>query len=192
VTIKKYKQILLDQLYLPYKQCTSCPLSQLGRKNIVFGEGNPDAKLILIGEAPGRDEDQQNRPFVGKSGQLLNHILDALNICREEIYITNIVKCRPPNNRTPHPIESKTCKNILLYHQINIIKPKIMCTLGAAAIQGLLEQEVKITRIRGNPITWHQYVVIPTYHPAYILRNPRELSHLAEDLESAAKLINSD
>lgn len=146
---------------------------------------------MIIGEAPGRDEDQQNRPFVGRSGQLLNRIFEALDIRREEIYITNIVKCRPPNNRTPQTFESTICKNILLRNQINIIRPHVICTLGAAAIQGLLEEEMRITQVRGKLLSWNEYTIIPTYHPAYILRNPKELTHLADDLALAIQIINT-
>ena len=182
---KAYKQFLLNQLYEPYKKCFACPLGNLGRTNVVFGEGDPDAQLMFIGEGPGQQEDAQGRPFVGRSGQLLNRTLEDLGIKREEVFITNIVKCRPPGNRKPLPIESQTCKNLLLFNQIKIIRPKVICTLGSAAIQGLLEKEVKITKIRGIRINTNTTILIPTYHPAYVLRNPKEQQIFAQDIKTA-------
>jgi uracil-DNA glycosylase len=187
---KQFKQQLLDQLYAPYKKCLSCPLGTLGRTQVVFGEGSPDARLMFIGEGPGQQEDLQGKPFVGMSGQLLNKILDLVGIKREDTFITNIVKCRPPNNRKPFPLESKTCKDILLSNQIKIIRPHVICTLGSAAIQGLLEKyDLKITQIRGKEFFFDNIIVIPTYHPAYILRNPKELQTLIKDIQKSADLL---
>jgi uracil-DNA glycosylase len=182
---KKFKQLLLDELYQPYINCKRCPLGFLGRKHVVFGEGNPNASLMLVGEAPGADEDIQNRPFIGRSGKLLTRSLQHLNIERPDVFITNIVKCRPPGNRTPTPLESNTCKNLLLLKQINIIRPKIICTLGSAAIRSLLDKDLKITKLRGTLLRWHNITIIPTYHPAYILRNPKELTTFIADLQLA-------
>lgn len=166
-----------------------CPLSTLGRTNVVFGYGNPDTQLLFIGEAPGRDEDLQGQPFVGRSGRLLTKVLESYNIVREQVYITNIVKCRPPNNRKPLPLEAKTCKNLLLFNQIKIIQPKVICTLGSFALQELLGQPVQITKVRGIPIKKGDITIIPTYHPAYILRNPVELKSLVHDIETVAGLL---
>jgi DNA polymerase len=188
---KAYKQILLETLYAPYHQCPKCPLGSLGRTHVVFGQGNPDADLMFIGEGPGRDEDIQGLPFVGRSGQLLNHILEAVNIKRADVFITNIVKCRPPNNRQPLPNEMDICKKILLTHQIKIIKPRIICTLGAAALLGLTEKPYKITQVRGQLLSYENITLIPTYHPAYILRNPRELNKFADDLTLIATMATS-
>ena len=187
---KTYKQQLLDQLYEPYKKCIACPLGTLGRTNVVFGEGNPDADLMFIGEGPGREEDAQGRPFVGRSGQLLNRTLSSLSIQRQEVFITNIVKCRPPGNRKPLPIESQTCKNLILINQIKIIRPTVICTLGSAAIQGLLEQEVKITKIRGTEMQTGSIIIIPTLHPAYVLRNPMELQLFTKDIKKAHSYLS--
>ncbi len=187
---KTYKQQLLDQLYEPYKKCIACPLGTLGRTNVVFGEGNPDANLMFIGEGPGREEDAQGRPFVGRSGQLLNRTLSSLSIQRQEVFITNIVKCRPPGNRKPLPIESQTCKNLILINQIKIIRPTVICTLGSAAIQGLLEQEVKITKIRGIEMQIGSIIIIPTLHPAYVLRNPMELQLFTKDIKKAHSYLS--
>jgi DNA polymerase len=188
MNIKLYKQQLLDALYAPYKKCMECPLGTQGRMQVVFGEGNPDARLMIIGEAPGRDEDEQGRPFVGRSGRLLSKIITSANLERSEIFITNIVKCRPPNNRKPAPLESKTCKALLLLNQIKIIQPRVICTLGASALEGLLETEVKITKMRGKPIAFGEITIIPAYHPAYVLRNPKELEPLVLDIQKAAHL----
>ena len=186
--LKKYKQELLEQLYKPYKRCKMCPLGDLGRKNIVFGEGNPDSKLIFIGEGPGQKEDELCKPFIGRSGQLLTKVLKTLGLSRKDIFITNIVKCRPPKNRKPLLSESKTCINLLLFEQIKIIKPKVICTLGSAATRVFFEKDVKITKIRGNIFEKNEIKIIPTYHPAYILRNNRELENFASDIKLAKKL----
>jgi DNA polymerase len=183
--VKQFKQQLLDTLYAPYKKCTMCPLGTLGRTHVVFGEGDPDAALMFIGEGPGAEEDKQGRPFVGRSGQLLSRTLQRFGVKREEVFITNIVKCRPPNNRAPLPIESETCKNLLLVKQIKIIRPRIICTLGTSALQSILEKEIKITKIRGTTITKEDMTILPTYHPAYILRNPQELALFLADIELA-------
>lgn len=167
-----------------------CPLGGLGRTNVVFGDGNPDAHLMLVGEGPGREEDEQGKPFVGRSGKLLNRIFEIIGIARRDLFITNIVKCRPPNNRKPLPNESRTCKNLLLINQIKIIRPKVICTLGSAALEGLLEQEVKITKIRGKQQIFEGILLIPTYHPAYVLRNPKELEFLTDDIKLAHQLAH--
>jgi uracil-DNA glycosylase len=186
------KQQQLDALYAPYKKCKECPLGNLGRINVVFGSGNPDARLMLIGEAPGKEEDIQNNPFVGRSGQLLNRALNAANINREDVFITNIVKCRPPKNRRPTPQESTTCKNLLLLNQIKIIQPRVICTLGSTAIQELLAMpKLQITDIRGNIQKINNITIVPTYHPAYILRNPKKLEILINDLALAQELCDA-
>ncbi len=185
---KDHKQIRLNELYAPYQKCMQCPLGGMGRANVVFGEGNPDANLMFIGEAPGRDEDLQGRPFIGRSGQLLTKIMKSIGIKREEVFITNIVKCRPPGNRKPLANESGTCKNLLLFNQIKIIHPIVICTLGAASLEGLLEEPVKITKIRGKELIFEKTKLIPTLHPAYILRNPKALKDLTSDIEKAFKL----
>lgn len=191
MTAQEYKQQLLNQLYAPYIKCIMCPLGMLGRTNVVFGQGNPDAKLMIIGEGPGQDEDKQGLPFVGRSGKLLNKLLEALHTSRQEVFITNIVKCRPPENRKPLPLESETCKNLLLINQIKIIQPAVICTLGASALQGLLnDYTIKISGVRGKVQQYGSIPLIPTFHPAYILRNPRELNTLFEDLKHAIAIAN--
>lgn len=177
------KQSLLDTLYEPYKKCLECPLGSQGRQKIVFGDGNPDAKIMFIGEAPGKQEDATGIPFVGRAGQLLNRIFTLVGIERNDIFITNIVKCRPPKNRKPTPLENNRCKKILLINQIKIIDPVIICTLGATALEGLYEKEIKISQVRGNPLIIDGKTIIPTFHPAYILRNPKELEKMISDIE---------
>ena len=145
-----------------------CPLATQGRNTVVFGEGNPDARLMFIGEGPGRDEDLQGRPFVGRAGKLLNKIIEAMGLKREDVYISNVVKCRPPGNRTPLPEESNTCRSLLLFKQIDIIKPEVICTLGATAAQGLFNRDLKISRIRGTFQDLNGIAVMPTFHPAFL------------------------
>lgn len=173
----------LKKLYDRYRKCQECPLATAGRTQVVFGVGNPHAKLMFIGEGPGRDEDIQGEPFVGRAGQLLNNIIQAMGLKREEVYISNVVKCRPPNNRTPVPIERNTCKEILLFKEIEILQPAVICTLGSPATQGLLGDEVKISHVRGRFFSYRGIPVMPTYHPAYLLRNPAEKKTVWEDMK---------
>ncbi len=183
----QFKQQLLNTLYSSYSNCNGCHFKMPRATQIVFGAGNSNAKLLFIGEAPGKEEDIQGKPFVGRSGKLLNRIFDAVGIARSDVFITNIVKCRPPNNRRPLPQEIATSKP-LLFEQIKIIRPLVICTLGSAALEGLLGTTVKITRTRGKKLTWNSTTLIPTYHPAYILRNPKELQALVDDIRLATKL----
>jgi uracil-DNA glycosylase family 4 len=177
------KKAALENLNSKYIDCHKCPLAQAGRKQVVFGDGNPETLIMFVGEGPGRDEDAQGKPFVGRAGQLLNKIIEAMGFTREQVYISNVVKCRPPNNRVPLPIESDTCKNILLFKEIEIIKPKIICTLGATATMGLLGDQAKITKSRGIFHEFKDTLVLPTYHPAYLLRNPAEKKTVWEDMK---------
>jgi DNA polymerase len=163
--------------------CTKCPLS-LERTNVVFGEGNLQSKVMCIGEGPGRDEDLQGRPFVGKSGQLLDKILYACGFNRNEnVFIANIVKCRPPNNRAPFPEERKQCLPYL-YKQIELINPTILILLGATALNGLIDETLKISQVRGKWLKWQNRWVMPTYHPAALLRNPKLKVEAWEDFKN--------
>ena len=139
--------------------------------NLVFGEGDPDAKLVIVGEAPGADEDEQRRPFVGRSGQLLDRILDSVGLHRDDIYVTNIVKYRPPGNRNPTPQEI-TLSEPLLLEQMQIIQPQVIATLGNVPSQYFIQSKDGITKTHGNWYEWHGVKVFPLYHPAYLLRNP--------------------
>jgi DNA polymerase len=175
------KQEQLDHFASAMADCTLCPLHK-GRTQIVFGVGNPDADLMFIGEAPGRDEDEQGIPFVGRAGQLLTKIIEAMGFTRDEVYIANINKCRPPSNRAPMPDEMARCAPFLL-RQIDIIQPKVICLLGATAVRGLLKLKEGITKLRGRFIQWRDMLVMPTYHPAYLLRNPAGKRDVWEDVQ---------
>lgn len=165
------KTATLTELRTDLGDCTRCKLSK-GRKNIVFGEGSEKARLVFIGEGPGRDEDIAGRPFVGEAGQLLTKIIEnGIGIKREDVYICNIVKCRPPNNRDPEKDEINSCIPFLK-KQIEIIKPEVICTLGRIAARELLNRDFKITMERGHWQTYMSIPLMPAYHPAYILRNP--------------------
>ncbi len=183
MAVQLTKQELLDALYRPYRKCQECPLGSLGRTNVVFGEGNVDAELFLIGEAPGRNEDIEGRPFVGQSGLFLNKALEKVGIERSSIFITSIVKCRPPNNRVPLPLEISTCTSLFLYNQIKIIKPRIICALGSVALNTLMAAKLSITKVHGVPLDYKDGIIlIPTYHPAYLLRNRSKLDEWLKDL----------
>ncbi len=182
---KQKKADLLNALYKKYTKKEPCHLGYQERKNIVFGEGNPDSPLLLLGEAPGREEDEQGRPFVGRAGKLLNKILSSLEIDRNDIFITNAVKCRPPHNRKPTPEEINKCKELFLKNQIEIIKPKVICTLGVSPYEALFSKSIQITKQHGIPEKWNNITIIPTLHPAYILRNPNKVEQLMNDLEKA-------
>ncbi len=177
------KQPRLDAIKCAYGNCNACPLATQGRAQVVFGIGNPDTKLMFIGEAPGRDEDKQGQPFVGRAGQLLTKIIEAMGLTREQVYISNVVKCRPPENRAPLPNESSVCKDLILFNEIDIIKPTIICTLGATATQAILGEDTKITKARGQFFAWGDTLVLPTYHPAYLLRNPAEKRTVWDDMQ---------
>lgn len=180
---------LLQKLQTLYKNCTKCPLSTQGRTQVVFGTGNPKASLMFVGEGPGRNEDIQGKPFVGRAGQLLTEAIKSLGLNREDVWISNVVKCRPPKNRAPLPEEIKTCTNILLFQEIAIIKPKIICTLGATAIQAFLGPTTKISNVRGTIQKYNDFLIMPTYHPAYLLRNPSEKKTVWQDLQKVMKHI---
>lgn len=152
--------------------CTRCKLHK-GRTNIVFGEGNPSARLMFIGEGPGKEEDIKGRPFVGEAGQLLDRLIGRMGFRREEVYIANIVKCRPPGNRDPEEDEVGTCIGFL-EQQIDIIRPEVIMTLGRIAAHSLLDIKVPITKLRGKFQRHDGTLVMPTFHPAYLLRNPKD------------------
>ncbi len=166
--------------------CVKCPLG-FTRTKFVFGVGNPKATLMIIGEAPGADEDAQGEPFVGRAGQLLNKILEAINFKRSDVYICNILKCRPPNNRKPVPEESEACKPYLK-KQIDLIKPKIILCLGLTAAENLLGTKESMTKLRGRVMQYENVPVMITYHPAALLRNPNWKRPAWEDVQAVRKL----
>lgn len=186
-SLKKRKVQALEEIWRELIDCQRCKLHR-SRSRIVFGEGNEDAKLMLIGEGPGYDEDLQGRPFVGKAGQLLTRILQSVQIERKEVYITNIIKCRPPGNRTPEPEEIKSCFPFLL-KQIQIIQPRVICALGTVSAQTLLQTDTKITSLRGKSFDFSGIKVFPTYHPAFLLRNPDKKREVWEDIQKVAKAL---
>lgn len=169
------------ELYNTCHQCTKCALHK-GRTNVVFGEGNIKAIIMFIGEGPGHDEDVQGRPFVGRAGQLLNRMIEAINMKREDVYIANIVKCRPPNNRVPYPEEARECLPYLR-NQFAIIRPKIIVCLGATAGRYILSEDMRITRDRGIWTVRNGCNIIATYHPAALLRDPEKKKDAWEDLK---------
>ena len=171
--------------------CTRCKLHTLGRTQVVFGVGNPDADLMFVGEAPGADEDVQGIPFVGRAGQLLTKIVEAIGLTRDDVYIANIIKCRPPQNRNPEPDEVATCEPFL-FRQIDIIKPKIIVALGKYAAQTLLRSETPISRLRGRQFDYRGATLIPTFHPAYLLRNPSSKREVWEDMKLVKKLLTQN
>ena len=171
--------------------CSRCKLHTLGRKQVVFGVGNPNADLMFVGEAPGADEDTQGEPFVGRAGQLLTKIIEAIDLRREDVYIANVIKCRPPSNRNPEPDEVAQCEPFL-FRQVDIIKPKVIVALGKFAAQCLLKSDAPITRIRGREFTYRNSILIPTYHPAYLLRNPSAKREVWDDMKKVRALLSQE
>ncbi|MEN6620382.1 MAG: uracil-DNA glycosylase [Smithella sp.] len=174
------------------KNMAACNLCSLGktRKNLVFGVGNPNAKLVFVGEAPGADEDEQGLPFVGRAGQLLTKIIEAMGLSRNEVYICNILKCRPPQNRNPLPDEIAVCEPYLK-QQLKIISPQIICALGTFAAKALLKTEVPISVLRGRFHSYEGIKLMPTYHPAYLLRNPSAKKTVWEDVQLIMKELQN-
>jgi uracil-DNA glycosylase len=180
--------------------CTRCKLHQQGRKQIVFGVGNPQAELMFVGEGPGADEDTQGEPFVGRAGQLLNNMIKAMGIRREDVYIANIVKCRPPGNRTPERDECETCSPFLM-RQIAVVKPKVVVALGAVAAKNLLAINAPMSELRGrfydfmppgaqsSDHSWQGTKLAVTYHPAFLLRDPRQKGEAWKDLQMVMKYL---
>ena|SRR5208337_2131961 len=177
----------LEQIRADLGDCQRCKLAG-GRKTIVFGEGNPHAELVFIGEGPGADEDEQGRPFVGRAGQLLNRMIQMIDMKREEVYICNIVKCRPPGNRTPEKDEIETCSPFL-FRQLEAMKPRLICCLGAPAVRTVLGIKEGITKIHGQFYDFATSKALATVHPAYVLRSPREEKILREDFEKIREFL---
>ena len=171
----------LNDLYEHSKNCTKCRLAE-NRNNFVFGEGNPEAQIVVIGEAPGAEEDAQGRPFVGRSGKLLDKILEAIGFSRKDVFICNIIKCRPPENRNPNIDEIESCMP-WLKTQLLLIKPKILLLLGRVAANTVLDNKQSMGTLRGRILRWNGYDVIVTYHPAALLRNPNWKRHCWEDVK---------
>ena len=180
---------LLEIIRNDLGDCRRCPL-QRNRTHIVFGEGNPSARLVFVGEGPGAEEDRLGRPFVGQAGQLLNKMIRAIGLHREEVYIANVVKCRPPNNRVPEPDEIRACSPFLI-RQLEAIRPQVICTLGACASQTLLRTTLPIGELRRKIHLWRGIPLIATYHPAYLLRNSAKKAETWKDLLDVMAVLHS-
>lgn len=168
--------------------CMRCKLSTLGRRQIVFGVGNPNADLMFVGEAPGADEDVQGVPFVGRAGQLLTKMIEAMGFTRDDVYIANVVKCRPPDNRNPEPDEIERCEPFL-FRQIETIKPQVIVALGSFAAKTLLRTQDPISRLRGRVYDYHGAKLIPTFHPSFLLRSPGQKKYAWDDLKKALSVM---
>jgi len=171
--------------------CRRCKLCTLGRSQIVFGVGNPRARLMFVGEAPGEEEDKKGEPFVGRAGQLLTKIVEAIGLTREQVYIANVIKCRPPGNRNPENDEVASCEPFL-FRQIDVIQPKVIVPLGKFAAQCLLKTTDPITRLRGRQFDYRGTVLIPTFHPAYLLRNPSAKREVWEDMKKVRAILQAE
>ena len=178
----------LDAIRKEMGDCTRCKLHS-GRNHLVFGVGNPEAELVFVGEGPGRDEDLKGEPFVGRAGQLLTRIIEAMGLKRKDVYIANIIKCRPPNNRNPEPDEISTCEPFLK-KQLEAIHPRVICALGTFAAQTLLKTNSKISQLRGKFHNYEGIKVMATFHPAYLLRNPQEKRKVWEDMQQVMVELN--
>lgn len=189
VEVAKQRGETLEQIWSELKNCTRCPLHG-GRTHVVNTEGNPRARLMFVGEAPGADEDLQARPFVGRAGQLLTKIIEAIGYKREEVLIGNVNRCRPPANRAPLPDEAATCKPFLL-REIASVQPDVIVVLGNTAMKNLLDTKIGITRLRGEFQDFNGIKVMPTFHPAYLLRDPSKKRETWEDLKKVRDYLDS-
>jgi len=181
------KVVALRELQRDVETCTRCPFLK-DRTKPVFGEGDPDAQLVFVGEAPGREEDLQGRPFVGAAGQLLTKMIEAMGFTRDAVYICNVVKSRPPGNRTPLPEEVEICKPYL-EKQLAIIRPRVICALGSVAAKALLGPDIAITQVRGHVLDYEGTALVPTFHPAYLLRNPDAKKLVWQDLKRVKQVL---
>jgi len=181
----------LEDVRADLGDCTRCKLHGLGRRQIVFGVGSPEADLMFVGEAPGRDEDIQGFPFVGRAGQLLTKIIEAIDLTREQVYIANVIKCRPPENRNPEPDEVASCEPFL-FRQIDVIRPKVIVALGTFAVRTLLKSDAPISRLRGKVYDYRGAKLVPTFHPAFLLRSPDRKRDTWEDMKKVRELLRED
>ena len=188
VTLARSAAEVLAGIRAEIGDCTRCKLHGLGRTQIVFGVGNPNADLMFVGEAPGADEDIQGIPFVGRAGQLLTKMIEAMGFTRDAVYIANVLKCRPPGNRNPEPDEIATCEPFL-FQQLASVEPKVVIALGAFAARTLLKTDAPISRLRGRVFDYRGAKLIPTFHPAYLLRNPSSKREVWEDMKLVRSLL---
>jgi uracil-DNA glycosylase len=188
VTIARSAAEALAGIRADIGECTRCKLHGLGRTQIVFGVGNPNADLMFVGEAPGADEDIQGVPFVGRAGQLLTKMIEAMGFARDDVYIANVLKCRPPGNRNPEPDEIATCEPFL-FQQLASVEPKVVIALGAFAARTLLKTEAPISRLRGRVFDYRGAKLIPTFHPSFLLRSPANKREAWDDLKLALSIL---
>jgi DNA polymerase len=188
LTVSRSPEEALQAIRAEIGDCTRCKLHRLGRRQIVFGVGNPSADLMFVGEAPGADEDIQGIPFVGRAGQLLTKIIEAIGLSRNDVYIANVIKCRPPENRNPEPDEVETCEPFL-FQQIDRIQPKVIVALGTFAAKALLKTQDPISRLRGRAFDYRGATLIPTFHPAFLLRSPERKRDVWEDMKKVRALL---
>jgi uracil-DNA glycosylase len=185
----KAEQMTLSRLSQTVESCTKCDLCRT-RRRTVFGEGSENADLLFVGEAPGEEEDRQGRPFVGRAGKLLDQMIERIGVKRTDVFICNVLKCRPPNNRDPEAAEAESCKPYLVA-QIDLIRPRVICTLGKHAYNTLLGVDERITKVRGR-FTQHKGVtLLPTYHPSFLLRNQSAIKDAYEDMEKLKDLLRN-
>lgn len=177
----------LDDVRIDLGECTRCKL-HAGRTSLVFGVGNANADLMFVGEAPGRDEDRQGEPFVGRAGQLLTKIIASIGLSRSDVYIANVIKCRPPNNRNPEPDEVDTCEPFL-FRQVDVVQPRVVVALGAFAIRTLLNTGQSISALRGQIFDYRGSKLVPTFHPAFLLRSPDRKRDVWEDMKRVRGLL---
>jgi uracil-DNA glycosylase len=189
VTLARSAADVLTAVRAEIGDCTRCKLHRQGRRQIVFGVGNPTADLMFVGEAPGADEDVQGIPFVGRAGQLLTKIIEAIGLGRDDVYIANVIKCRPPENRNPEPDEVETCEPFL-FQQIDAIQPKVIVALGTFAAKALLKTQDSISRLRGRVYDYRGAKLIPTFHPAFLLRSPDRKRDVWEDMKKVRAILN--
>jgi len=181
----------LDFIREDLGDCTRCKLHRLGRRQIVFGVGNPHAELMFVGEAPGHDEDVQGIPFVGRAGQLLTKIIEAISLRREDVYIANVIKCRPPENRSPEGDEVASCEPFM-FRQVQSIRPRVIVALGTFAAQALLRTNDPISRLRGKVFRYGAARLVPTFHPAYLLRSPERKRDVWEDMKKVRAMLRGE
>lgn len=188
VTLSRSPVEALSAIRQDIGECTRCKLHGMGRQQIVYGVGNPEADLMFVGEAPGADEDVQGIPFVGRAGQLLTKIIEAIDLKRDDVYIANVIKCRPPGNRNPDPDEVEACEGFL-FRQIDSIRPKVIVALGTFAAKALLKTQDPISRLRGRVYDYRGARLIPTFHPAFLLRSPDRKRDVWEDMKKVRALL---
>jgi len=180
-------EVSFSTLRKEVKACTRCGLART-RRSVVFGEGNERAALVFVGEAPGEEEDAQGRPFVGRAGKFLDQMIERAGLSRKEVFICNVLKCRPPQNRDPDPAEVEMCKGYL-FAQLESIRPKVICTLGRHAYNTLMGVDARITKIRGEWADYHGTKLLPTYHPSFLLRNQERVREAFEDMEKLREAL---